>query len=78
MIRIRTQAENATRKIEAQPYCIRTLEERMADDMRELAFADQNVSIETLVQRGWTESTISRLHGDAARIARRLSVRQVA
>lgn len=50
----------------------------MADDMRELAFADQNVSIETLVQRGWTESTISRLHGDAARIARRLSVRQIA
>lgn len=65
-------------KIAAQPRCIRTLEERMADDMRELAFAGENVSVETLKQRGWTEPTIARLSPDAARIARRQSVRQVA
>lgn len=78
MIRIRTQTETLIQKISAQPRCIRTLEERMAEDMRELAFADQNVSVETLMQRGWTEPMIARLHPDAARIARRLSVRQVA
>lgn len=78
MIRIQRFSETATAKMSAQPRCIRTLEERMADDMRELAFADQNVSVETLVQRGWTEPTVARLAPDALRIARRVSVRQVA
>lgn len=58
--------------------CFRSLTERLADDMRELAFADQNVSEQTLVERGWTLPTLKRLAPDAISLARRLSVRQVA
>lgn len=60
------------------PRCIRSLEERMADDMRELAFSDRNVSEETLIERGWTKPTIKRLAPVATEIARRKSTRQVA
>jgi hypothetical protein len=58
--------------------CVRSLEERMADDMRELAFAGRNVSTETLLECGWTRSTIKRLGPVAVEIARRKSTRQVA
>ncbi|KQY20762.1 hypothetical protein ASD32_04930 [Rhizobium sp. Root483D2] len=78
MIRYCTQPDNPLAKIAAAPRCIRSLEERMADDMREMAFADQNVSVETLVQRGWTTKTVSRFAATARDIARRQSVRQVA
>lgn len=76
MIRYRT---NPTILIKAAPpRCIRPLVERMADDMREMAFAGQNVSVETLIERGWTARTIARLSPDAIGIARRQSTRQVA
>lgn len=78
MIRFIRHSEIAAAKIAAAPRCMRTLEQRMADDMRELAFAGDNVSVETLKQRGWTEPTIARLGSEAATIARRQSVRQVA
>ncbi|MEI2299312.1 hypothetical protein [Ensifer sp. MJa1] len=78
MIRIRSHSETQTAKIAAAPRCIRTLEQRMADDMRELAFAGENVNVESLKLRGWSEPTISRLASEAAAIARRQSVRQVA
>ena len=76
MIRYHTPSTAMTTKIEATPRCVRTLEERMADDMRELAFAGQNVSAETLIERGWTIGTIKRLAPAAVTIARRLSVRR--
>ncbi|MHA4733256.1 hypothetical protein [Ensifer adhaerens] len=50
----------------------------MADDMRELAYSGQNVSVENLKLRGWSEPTISLLATQAAAMARRQSVRQVA
>ncbi|WEZ84602.1 hypothetical protein P6U16_08520 [Rhizobium sp. 32-5/1] len=76
MIRYRT---SLTAVIKATPpRCIRPLVERMADDMREMACAGQNVSIETLIERGWTARTIERLSPDAISIARRQSIRQVA
>jgi hypothetical protein len=78
MIRFHRHSATAAAKIEAAPRCVRTLEERMADDMRELAFSGQNVSIETLIGRGWTAKTVRRLIGPASAIARRSSVRQVA
>lgn len=78
MIRIQRHSETAAAKIGAAPRCIRSLEERLADDMRELAFSGQNASIETLQQRGWSETTLKRLLPEAAKIARRQSVRQVA
>jgi len=78
MIRIQRHSETAAAKIAAAPRCIRSLEERLADDMRELAFSGQNASIETLQQRGWSEPTLKRLLPEAAKIARRQSVRRVA
>lgn len=78
MIRIQRYSETAAAKIVAAPRCIRTLVERLADDMRELAFSGQNVSFETLKQRGWSEPTLRRLLPEATKIARRASIRQVA
>lgn len=62
----------------APPSCHASLVERMASDMREMAFAGQNVSTETLVQRGWTLPTVKRLSGEAINRARRESVRRQA
>lgn len=78
MIRYRKHAELPLAKIAAAPCCIRSLEERMADDMREMAFADQNVSVQSLIERGWTAKTVARFAPSAREIARRQSVRQVA
>ncbi|UTV37617.1 hypothetical protein MYG64_04685 [Ensifer adhaerens] len=75
MIRIQRYSETVAAKIAAAPRCVRTLEERLADDMRELAYSGH---IETLQQRGWSEPTLKRLLPEAAKIARRQSVRQVA
>lgn len=57
--------------------CMRSLAERMAEDMREMAFAGENVNAESLKQRGYPEAAIKRLGEDAARIARRRSIRHV-
>ncbi|MBP1873518.1 hypothetical protein J2Z19_003233 [Ensifer adhaerens] len=76
MIRFITPSEIAAAKIAAAPRCVRTTEQRLADDMRDLAFA--GASVESLKLRGWTEPTLARLAPEAARIARRQSVRQVA
>jgi len=78
MIRIQRYSETAAAKISAAPRCIRTLEERLAGDLRELAFADQSTNIEALKQRGWSEPTLRRLLPEATKIARRASIRQVA
>jgi hypothetical protein len=59
------------------PRCETSLVERMADDMREMAFAGQNVNAETLGYRGWTALLIKRLGPQAAAIARRKSTRQI-
>jgi hypothetical protein len=60
------------------PPCHTSLVDRMASDMREMAFAGENVSTETLVQRGWTLPTVKRLSAEAIARARRQSVRRVA
>lgn len=59
------------------PSCRTALIDRMADDMREMAFADQNVSAETLAERGWSTATIRHLAPDAVAKARRTSIRRV-
>jgi len=61
----------------ARPACRTVLISRMADDIRELAFAGQNVSDETLKQRGWSEPIIDAFFPDAEKMARRQSVRQI-
>lgn len=75
---IRFEPISSVKTIIMPPRCIRSLEERMADDMRELAFSGRNVSEETLIERGWTKPTIKRLAPVATEIARRKSTRQVA
>lgn len=57
--------------------CHAALVSRMADDMREMAFAGQNVSHETLVQHGWTLPVIKRLSPEATARARRQSTRRI-
>lgn len=76
MIRYHKFSEDAVGRIAAAPRCRRSLEERMADDMRELAFADQNVDEQALIQRGWTLPTVRKLAPAAISIARRQSIRQ--
>jgi hypothetical protein len=58
--------------------CHTLLVDRMANDMREMVFAGQNVSAETLVQRGWTLLTVKRLSAEAVARARRQSMRRAA
>lgn len=57
--------------------CADALVDRMADDMREMAFAGQNVTAETLQQRGWPAATVARLSARAVERARRRSIRRV-
>lgn len=57
--------------------CRAGLIDRMADEMREMAFAGQAVSPETLAERGWSPASIKRLAPDAVARARRQSVRRL-
>lgn len=72
---IRYQA-SPTHPVVPSPSCHAALVDRMAGDMRELAFAGQNVSTETLVLRGWTAPVVKRLSAEAIARARRLSIRR--
>jgi hypothetical protein len=58
--------------------CMQSITERMAEDMREMAFGGETVSPETLKNRGYSDAAIKRLGDNAARIARRRSIRQIA
>lgn len=61
----------------ARADCRTTLTRRLAEDMREMAFAGEAVNRETLEQRGWTKAAIARLGGRAVEMARRASIRQI-
>ena len=76
MIRYQASPAHAATPAGHAVSCSRALTERMADDMREMAFAGQNVSAETLAERGWSPATIERLAPDAVARARRQSVRR--
>lgn len=55
-----------------------TIADRMAEDIREMAFASQTVSAETLGQCGYSAAVVARLGSRAVAIARRRSIRQIA
>lgn len=57
---------------------MRSIAERMASDMNEMAFAGYNVSEETLRERGYTSPVIKRIAPEATQIARRTAIRQIA
>jgi hypothetical protein len=75
MIEFRT---NTDLKITRKVPCTRSVTERMADDMRELAFAGYNVSVETLAVRGYPADVVRRFGTKATEVARRQSTRQIA
>lgn len=51
---------------------------RMADTMREMAFAGENVSPESLVHYGFTRDMVEKFGERAVALARRLSIKQIA
>lgn len=57
--------------------CRLTVTDRLADTMREMAFSGENVSPETLAQRGFPADVVKRLGPAAVEKARRRSVTQV-
>ena len=57
--------------------CRSVLVERLADDIREMAFAGENVSAETLALRGYSPVAIEALLPAATAHARRLSIRHI-
>ena len=61
----------------ARRACRTVLVERMAEDMREMAFAGENVSTEALKLRGYSPVVIEALLADATAQARRLSIRHI-
>lgn len=58
--------------------CGPSLVDRMAEDMREMAFAGETVNVETLGQRGYSAAVVKRLAAKATAVARRRSIRQIA
>lgn len=60
---------------------VRTCRERMIDEleitMREMAFAGENVTPETLKQRGYSDAVIARYAPAAVDMAGRRSIRRV-
>ena len=56
---------------------MQALTERLASDMRELAFNGRVVDLDTLSEFGWTRDIVMRLAPAATGIARRRSVRQI-
>lgn len=49
----------------------------MADTMREMAFAGENVSLDTLAHHGFTHDIVEKFGARAVALARRLSVKRV-
>jgi len=75
---IRYVSKSAEQKVPTAVHCFSQVTRRMADDMRELAFAGQNVSPETLASRGYSADVVKRIAPKAIALARRQSTRQIA
>lgn len=78
MIRYQTRPDPVA-AITAQPRrCARSVEDKLADVIRELGYAGEPISSEALRQRGFSDAVVAR-HGPAAVAkARRSSIRQTA
>lgn len=64
--------------LKTAPSCRENVITKMAETMRELAFAGDNVSPETLAHHGFTRELVEQFGERAVALARRLSVHQVA
>jgi hypothetical protein len=57
--------------------CISSVESRLADKMREMAFAGENVTPETLENHGFSREVVAKLGQRAAALARRQSIKRI-
>ncbi len=57
--------------------CISSLESRLAEKMREMAFAGENVTPETLESHGFSREVVAKLGQRAAALARRRSIKRI-
>lgn len=57
--------------------CISSVEGRLADKMREMAFAGENVTPETLDNHGFSREIVAKLGQRAAALARRQSIKRI-
>ncbi|MCI0999182.1 hypothetical protein HWD97_03700 [Ochrobactrum sp. C6C9] len=53
------------------------VESRLADKMREMAFAGENVTPETLENHGFSREIVAKLGQRAAALARRQSIKRI-
>lgn len=57
--------------------CISSVESRLADKMREMAFGGENVTPETLENHGFSREVVAKLGQRAAALARRRSIKRI-
>ena len=57
--------------------CISSVESLLADKMREMAFAGENVTPETLENHGFSREIVAKLGQRAAALARRQSIKRI-
>lgn len=72
MIQFQTKMQLVTHK-----SCISSVESRLADKMREMAFAGENVTPETLETHGFSREVVEKLGQRAAALARRRSIKRI-
>jgi len=57
--------------------CISSMENRLAEKMREMAFAGENVTPESLENYGFSREVVAKFGRRAAAIARRRSIKRI-
>lgn len=57
--------------------CISSVESRLADKMREMAFAGEKVTPESLENYGFTREVVEKFGQRAAALARRRSIKRI-
>lgn len=72
MIQFQTKTQTTTHQT-----CMKSVESRLADKMREMAFAGENVTPETLENYGFSREVVAKLGRRAAALARRRSIKRI-
>lgn len=57
--------------------CISSMENRLAEKMREMAFAGENVTPESLENYGFSREVVAKFGRRAAALARRRSIKRI-
>lgn len=64
-------------RIPVRTPCISSIESRLAETMREMAFAGENVTPETLENYGYPREVVAKLGQRATALARRRSIKRI-